>query len=155
MKKLTIAEMKRLNKENGYCYFSKENMKFWGSKVISTYSNGLFIESLTNSVLEGATAYKVGIMMPNGDVCTIDKDNEETFFPTLESARARVKTLNKTFKNLGARELETLNNLDYVYSVDENNCITFESSKNENNPSYQFQLNLDAFEENGTYRVVG
>ena len=57
MKKLTIAEMKRLNKENGYCYFSKETMKFWGSKVISTYSNGLFIESLTNSVVEDDTLY--------------------------------------------------------------------------------------------------
>ena len=155
MKKLTIAEMKRLNKENGYCYFSKENMKFWGSKVISTYSNGLFIESLTNSVVEDDTLYKVGIIFSNGDVCTIDKDNDYAFFSTLEDARIRVKNLNKTFKNLGARELETLNNLDYVYSVDENNCLTFESRINEDNPSYQFYLKLDAFEENGTYKIVG
>ena len=42
-----------------------------------------------------------------------------------------------------------------MYSVDENNCITFESSKYDDNSSYQFELNLDAFEENGTYRVVG
>ena len=155
MKKLSIAEMKRLNKENGYCYFSKETMKFWGAKVISTYNNGLFIEALTASVVEDDTVYKVSIMMPNGDICTIDKDNEYSFFSTLEDAKSRVKNLNKTFKNLGARELETLNNLDYVYSVDENNCLTFESSKNEDNPSYQFQLNLDAFEENGTYKIVG
>ena len=155
MKKMTITEMKNLNKENGYCYFSKETMKFWGSKVISTYSNGLFIESLTDSVVEDATVYKVGIMMPTGNICTIDKNHEETFFSTLESARARVKNLNKTFRNLGARELETLNNLDYVYSVDKDNCLTFESSENEDNPSYQFSLKLDAFEENGTYKIVG
>ena len=155
MKKMTITEMKKLNKENGYCYFSKETMKFWGSKVVATYNNGLFIESLTDSVLEGATSYKVGIIFNNGDICTIDKDNNYSFFPTLEDARTRVKTLNKTFKNLGARELETLNNLDYVYSVDENNCLTFESSQNEDNPSYQFSLKLDAFEENGTYKIVG
>ena len=155
MKKLSIAEMKRLNKENGYCYFSKETMKFWGSKVVATYSNGLFIEALTNSVLEGAIAYKVGIMMPNGDICTIDKDNKNIFFYSLEDARARVKNLNKSFKNLGARELETLNNLNYVYSIDKENCITFESIKNLNNPSYQFQLKLDALEENGTYKIVG
>ena len=155
MKKLSIAEMKRLNKENGYCYFSKETMKFWGARVVSTYNNGLFIEALTNSVLEGATAYKVGIIFSNGDVCTIDKDNKNIFFSTLEGARARIKTLNKTFKNLGARELETLNSLSYVYSIDKENCITFESIKNLNNPSYQFQLNLDAFEENGTYKIVG
>lgn len=155
MKKLTIAEMKRLNKENGYCYFSKETMRFWGSRVVATYNNGLFIESLTDSVLEGATSYKVGIIFNNGDVCTIDKDSNDSFFSTLEDARRRVKTLNKTFKNLGARELETLNDLNYVYSIDKENCITFESSKNLNNPSYQFQLKLDALEENGTYKIVG
>ena len=155
MKKLTIAEMKRLNKENGYCYFSKETMKFWGSKVVATYNNGLFIESLTNSVLDNDAVYKVGIIFNNGDICTIDKDNNYSFFPTLEDARIRVKTLNKTFKNLGARELETLNNLNYVYSVDENNCITFESIDNLSNPSYQFTLKLDALESNGTYRIVG
>ena len=155
MKKLSIAEMKRLNKENGYHYFSKETMKFWGSKVVATYNNGLFIESLTDSVLEGATSYKVGIIFNNGDICTIDKDNKNIFFSTLEGARTRVKTLNRTFKNLGARELETLNNLNYVYSIDKENCITFESIKNLDNPSYQFQLKLDALEENGTYRIVG
>ena len=155
MKKMSITEMKNLNKENGYCYFSKETMSFWGSRVVATYNNGLFIEALTDSVVEDATVYKVGIIFSNGDVCTIDKNHEETFFSTLESARSRVKNLNTTFKNLGARELETLNNLDYVYSVDKENCITFESSKNLNNPSYQFQLKLDALEENGTYKIVG
>ena len=155
MKKMTITEMKRLNKENGYCYFSKETMKFWGAKVVATYNNGLFIEALTDSVKEDATVYKVGIMMPTGNICTIDKNHEETFFSTLADARWRVKNLNKTFRNLGFRELETLNDLSYVYSVDENNCITFESIKNENNSSYQFSLKLDAFEENGTYRIVG
>ena len=155
MKKLSITEMKRLNKENGYCYFSKETMKYWGSKVIATYNNGLFIEALTDSVVEDATVYKVGVIFNNGDICTIDKNHEETFFSTLEGARTRVKTLNKTFKNLGARELETLNSLDYVCCTDKENCITFESSKNLDNPSYQFQLKLDAFEENGTYKIVG
>ena len=146
MKKMSITEMKRLNKEYGGCYFSKETMKYWGSRIISTYNNGLFIEALSDSVVEDATVYKVSIMMSYGDVGTIDKDNNDTFFYSLESARTRVKTLNKTFKHLGARELETLNNLDYVFSVDENNCLTFESRKNENNPSFQFSLKLDAFE---------
>ena len=154
MKKLSIAEMKRLNKENGYCYFSKETMKYWGAKVISTYNNGLFIESLTDSVVEDGVAYKVGIIFNNGDICTIDKNNNDSFFYSLEDARARVKNLNKTFKNLGARELETLDNLDYV-CIDKENCLTFESIKNLDNPSYQFQLKLDAFEENGTYKIVG
>ena len=154
MKKMTITEMKNLNKENGYCYFSKETMRFWGARVVATYNNGLFIESLTDSVVEDGVAYKVGIMMPNGDICTIDKDNNDSFFYSLEDARARVKNLNKTFKSLGARELETLNNLDYV-CIDKDNCLTFESIKNLDNPSYQFQLKLDALEENGTYRIVG
>ena len=155
MKKMTITEMKRLNKENGYCYFSEETMKYWGARVVATYNNGLFIESLTDSVVEDGVAYKVGVMMSTGDICTIDKDNNDSFFYSLEDAKTRVKTLNKTFKNLGARELETLNSLNYVYSVDENNCLTFESSKNEDNPSYQFQLKLDVIEENGTYKIVG
>ena len=154
MKKLTITEMKNFNKENGGCYFSKESMRYWGARVIATYNNGLFIEALTDSVVEDETVYKVGIMMPNGDVCTITRNSVYTFFPTLADARSRVKNLNKTFKYLGARELETLNTLDYVYSVDENNCITFECSKNSDNPSYQFTLKLDAFEENGTYKIV-
>ena len=154
MKKMTITEMKNLNKENGYCYFSKESMRFWGAKVIATYNNGLFIEALVDSVVEGGVAYKVSIMMPNGDICTIDKDNNDSFFYSLEDARARVKNLNKTFKNLGARELETLNTLDYVYGVNKDNCLIFESSKNADNPSYQFSLKLDAFEENGTYKIV-
>ena len=154
MKKMTITEMKNLNKENGYCYFSKESMRFWGAKVIATYNNGLFIEALVDSVVEGGVAYKVSIMMPNGDICTIDKDNNDSFFYSLEDARARVKNLNKTFKNLGARELETLNTLDYVYGVNKDNCLIFESSKNADNPSYQFSLKLDTFEENGTYKIV-
>ena len=154
MKKMTITEMKRLNKENGYCYFSKSTMKFWGSKVIATYNNGLFIESLTDSVVEGGVVYKVSMIFSDGSVCTIDRNHDYFFYSTLESARARVKNLNKTFKNLGARELETLDNLDYVYSVDEDNCITFESKKNKDNPSYQFTIKLDAFTPNG-YRIVG
>ena len=155
MKKMSITEMKKINKENGGCYFSKETMKYWGAKVISTYNNGLFIESLTDSVVEDGVAYKVGILMSTGDICTIDKDNNDSFFYSLEDARTRVKNLNKTFKNLGARELETLDNLDFVYGVDENNCLPFESRINEDNPSYQFSLKLDAFEENGTYKIVG
>ena len=154
MKKMTITEMKNLNKENGYCYFSKESMRFWGARVVATYNNGLFIESLTDSVVEGGVAYKVSIMMPNGDVCTIDKDSNDSFFYSLEDARARVHILNKTFKNLGARELETLNALDYVYGVNKDNCLIFESSKNADNPSYQFSLKLDAFTPIG-YRIVG
>ena len=154
MKKMTITEMKNLNKDNGYCYFSKESMSFWGAKVIATYNNGLFIESLTDSVVEGGVAYKVSIMMPNGAICTIDKNHDCFFYSTLEDARSRVKNLNKTFKNLGARELETLNALDYVYGVNKDNCLIFESSKNADNPSYQFSLKLDAFEENGTYKIV-
>lgn len=155
MKKMTITEMKNLNKKNGYCYFSKETMKYWGSKVLATYNNGLFIESLTDSVRENATMYKVSMIFPNGDVCTIDKNHDETFFSTLEDARARVHNLNKTFKNLGARELETLNSIDYICWIDKDNCITFESIKNIDNPSYQFVLKLDALEENGTYKIVG
>ena len=155
MKKMTITEMKRLNEENGGCYFSKKTMKYWGARVVATYNNGLFIEALTDSVVEDGVAYKVGIMMSTGDICTIDKNHEETFFSTLEGARTRVKSLNKTFKNLGARELETLDNLDFVYGVDENNCLTFESRINEDNPSYQFTLKLDSIVSNGTYRVVG
>ena len=155
MKKMTITEMKRLNKENGGCYFSKETMRYWGARVVATYNNGLFIESLTDSVRENATVYKVSMIFSNGDICTIDKNHKETFFSTLEDARERVKNLNKTFKHLGARELETLNNLDYVCWIDEDNCITFESIKNIDTPSYQFQLKLDAFEENGTYKIVG
>ena len=154
MKKMTITEMKNLNKDNGGCYFSRESMRFWGSKVIATYNNGLFIESLTDSVKEGETVYKVGIMMPNGDVCTIENNHDCFFFSTIEKARARVHNLNKTFKNLGARELETLNTLDYVYSVDKDNCITFESSKNKDNPSYQFTIKLYAFTPIG-YRIIG
>ena len=154
MKKMTITEMKRLNKENGGCYFSKETMRFWGARVVATYNNGLFIESLTDSVVEDGVAYKVGIIFSNGDVYTIDKNNNDSFFYSLEDARTRVKNLNKTFKSLGARELETLNNLDYV-CIDKDNCLTFESIKNLDNPSYQFQLKLDALEENGTYRIVG
>ena len=155
MKKMSITEMKKLNKENGGCYFSKETMRFWGARVVATYNNGLFIESLTDSVVEDGVAYKVGILMSTGDICTIDKDNNDSFFYSLEDARIRVKNLNKTFKNLGARELETLDNLDFVYGVDENNCLTFESRINEDNPSYQFTLKLDSIVSNGTYRVVG
>lgn len=154
MKKMTITEMKNLNKENGGCYFSRESMRFWGSRVVATYNNGLFIESLTDSVVEEETVYKVGMVFPNGDVFTIEKNHDCFFYSTLEEARARVHNLNKTFKNLGARELETLNNLDYVYSVNKDNCLTFESSQNIDNPSYQFQLKLDAFTPNG-YRIVG
>lgn len=154
MKKMTITEMKNLNKNNGYCYFSKESMRYWGARVIATYNNGLFIEALTDSVVEDATVYKVGIIFSNGSICTIDREKNDSFFYSLEEAKERVKLLNTTFKHLGFRELETLNNLDYVYSVDKNNCITFESSKNANNPSYQFTLKLDAFVSNG-YRIVG
>ena len=155
MKKLSITEMKKLNKDNGYCYFSKETMKYWGAKVVSTYNNGLFIESLTDSVKEDSTVYKVSIIFSNGAICTIEKNHDDSFFSTLEEARSRVKNLNETFKHLGAREMETLNSLDYVYSVDSNNCITFEASKHSNNPSYQFTIKLDSIVSNNTYRIVG
>ena len=46
---MTITEMKAINKEKGYCFFSKETIKFWNSRIHTAPNKyGLFIESHDN-----------------------------------------------------------------------------------------------------------
>lgn len=135
-KKYTIGEMKAINKDKGYCYFSKETIKFWGAKIESTYQNGLFIESIDN-FNQTARQYKVGLFTFNGDVCTID------MFNNINDAKALVIGLNKAIKNFGYREQLTYNECNYVYKIENNTMYEFISDKNKDNPSYSFTIDKD------------
>lgn len=138
MRKYTITEMKKLNSSVGYHYFDKETMKFFNSKILGTYNNGFFIDSIDN--FDGSKRlYKVRIFTNNYNVCTLEE------FSTVNEARDYIKTLNKALKNnLGNREIETLNNVTYVRCNEDldNEYLEF-INDNDNGVSHSFTLNKD------------
>lgn len=46
---ITISDMKRINKEKGYCYFSPDTIRFMGAKIITAPNRfGIFVDSYDN-----------------------------------------------------------------------------------------------------------
>ena len=89
-KRYTIAEVKEINNENGYCFFSKDSMKFFGTKVESTvYPNNTFITSDFTDFERNKRGFTVRKFDPKtGSIDTVGKFNG---FHFIEDAREFAK----------------------------------------------------------------
>ena len=89
---MTMADVKKINAENGYYFFSRDTMRFFGTRIMSSlYKNNTFITSDFTSFERNKRKFTVRVFDPvSGSVETAkDKDGNSTFnkFYFLEDAR--------------------------------------------------------------------
>ena len=92
MRKLTIADVREHNERAGYYFFSRDTMRFFGTRVVSTlYKNKPFITSDFTGFERNKRRFTVRVYNPEtGNVGTAkDKDGNSTFnrFGSLSDAR--------------------------------------------------------------------
>lgn len=89
---MTIADVKQANKDAGYYFFSRDTMRFFGTRIVSAlYKNNTFITSDYISFERNNRAYSVRVFHPETGIVNTAKfpDGQSTFnkFSTIESAR--------------------------------------------------------------------
>jgi len=89
---MTIADVKRINADAGYYFFSKETMRFFGTRVVSSlYQNNTFITSDYTGFERNSRKFTVRVFNENtGEVKTANfSDGKSTFnaFARIEDAR--------------------------------------------------------------------
>lgn len=97
---MTITEMKAKSAHNGYHFFDRDTMHFWGSKIHSAPNKyGLFIESHDNFD-RTRKLYRVCIFTGKCTVETIEDSeiaNTYEHFSTIGEAREFLRQLTKAF----------------------------------------------------------
>lgn len=89
---MTIADVKQANRNAGYYFFSKDAMRFFGTRIESAlYKNNTFITSDYTGFERNNRAYSVRVFYPETGIVDTAKfsDGQSTFnkFSTIESAR--------------------------------------------------------------------
>ena len=89
---MTMADVKQANKNAGYYFFSKDTMRFFGTRIVSTlYKNNTFITTDYTGFERNNRAYSVRVFHPETGIVNTAKfpDGQSTFnkFSTIESAR--------------------------------------------------------------------
>ena len=89
---MTMADVKQANKDAGYYFFSKDTMRFFGTRIVSAlYKNNTFITTDYTNFERNNRAYSVRVFHPETGIVDTAKfpDGKSTFnkFSTIESAR--------------------------------------------------------------------
>ena len=89
---MTMADVKQANKDAGYYFFSKDTMRFFGTRIVSAlYKNNTFITSDYTDFERNNRAYSVRVFHPETGIVDTAKfpDGQSTFnkFSTIENAR--------------------------------------------------------------------
>ena len=89
---MTMADVKQANKDAGYYFFSKDTMRFFGTRIVSAlYKNNTFITTDYTSFERNNRAYSVRVFHPETGIVDTAKfpDGKSTFnkFSTIERAR--------------------------------------------------------------------
>ena len=89
---MTMADVKQANKDAGYYFFSKDTMRFFGTRIVSAlYKNNTFITTDYTDFERNNRAYSVRVFHPETGIVDTAKfpDGKSTFnkFSTIESAR--------------------------------------------------------------------
>ena len=87
-----MADVKQANKDAGYYFFSKDTMRFFGTRIVSAlYKNNTFITTDYTGFERNNRAYSVRVFHPETGIVDTAKfpDGKSTFnkFSTIESAR--------------------------------------------------------------------
>jgi hypothetical protein len=97
---MTITDVKRINKENGFYFFERDTMRFFGTKIVSPlYKNNTFITSDYTGFERNKRRYTVRVFNAStGAVDTAkDKNGNSVFnkFYYIEDAREFARNYNK------------------------------------------------------------
>ena len=89
---MTMADVKQANKNAGYYFFSKDTMRFFGTRIVSAlYKNNTFITTDYTGFERNNRAYSVRVFHSETGIVDTAKfsDGQSTFnkFSTIESAR--------------------------------------------------------------------
>ena len=89
---MIMADVKQANKDAGYYFFSKDTMRFFGTRIVSAlYKNNTFITTDYTDFERNNRAYSVRVFHPETGIVDTAKfpDGKSTFnkFSTIESAR--------------------------------------------------------------------
>lgn len=89
---MTMADVKQANKDAGYYFFSRDTMRFFGTRIVSAlYKNNTFITSDYTDFERNNRAYSVRVFHPETGIVDTAKfsNGQSTFnkFSTIESAR--------------------------------------------------------------------
>jgi hypothetical protein len=79
---MTISDVRRINAENGYYFFEKDTMRFFGTRIVSElYKNNTFITSDYTGFERDKRAYSVRVFDPKtGSVDTAKFPNGVSTF---------------------------------------------------------------------------
>ena len=93
---MTMADVKAHNKLAGYYFFSRDTMKFFGTRIVSSlYKNNTFITSDYTGFERTTRKYSVRVYNPKTGVVDTakDSDGKSTFnaFTFIEDAREFAK----------------------------------------------------------------
>ena len=80
---MNIQQIKKLNRENGYHFFSKDAMRFFNSRISSYTRDGYFITSEKQDH-DSRRKYTLRYINPNGSIDTIGKFQQ---YDTLKEAK--------------------------------------------------------------------
>ncbi len=90
---MNIKEIKRINKEKGYHFFSKDTMRYFNSRVSSFTKGRYFITSEKMDSLrsgkEYPREYTIRFLRKDGSIETVGELGE---FKTLDDAKRMLKT---------------------------------------------------------------
>lgn len=143
----SIADMKRINAENGFYFWEKDTVKFWGSHTHTAANRwGLFIESHNN--FDGtAKLYTVRMFLPGGNIETIEPAViAETYehFNSIYAAKAFRDMLTRAFDNAAKcyRENNVLSDIKSICETGLNTGV-FDIT---NNHGDTIQINTNNFD---------
>ena len=143
----TISEMKRINAENGFFFWEKSTIKFWGSHTHAAANRwGLFIESHDNFD-RTAKLYTVRVFLPGGNIETIEPAAiAETYehFNSIYAAKAFREKLTRAFDDAAKyyRENNVLSDIKSIHEIGLNTGV-FEIK---NNSGDTIQINTNNFD---------
>lgn len=148
--RLTMSQIRTLNKENGHTWFDKGSMRWFNTSLprkILKYNIFITSEYMDNAELK---KYSLRICsVKNGAVETIGEFNKMTKYQAEAEAQKIIRAFDKW---LGNRELETLENLSYISKYEGPfPGYTFESRDNADNSSFSFDL----VDRGNGYEIIG
>jgi hypothetical protein len=93
----TMADVRAANEESGFRFFSRENMRFFRTRIASAlYAGRYFITSDASSFSNpNARRFNIREVAPDGDIKTVGEYNA---IRDIETARERVRELVKSMK---------------------------------------------------------
>jgi hypothetical protein len=92
----SMSELREKNKEIGHCFFDRDTMKFWGSRIESAlYRGTYFITSEKGNTAQEKRKYSIRRALKTGEIVT---EGKLRAYSTLDDAKEAVRDLIRAMK---------------------------------------------------------